>query len=75
MQKMNDELLRVMMEIEKQKPEDGWGFKRTELSEEDAKDEQKVFMHLQSNLKAAIKRLEMNNLNKAIKDLNVASNK
>lgn len=35
MQQMNDELLKVMMQIEKQKPEDGWGFKRSELSEED----------------------------------------
>ena len=75
MHHMNDELIKVMMEIEKQKPEDGWGFKRTALSEEDAKDEQKVFQHLQSNLKQAIKRLEMNNLNKAIQDLNVQSKK
>lgn len=48
---MNEELIKVMMEIEKSKPEDGWGFKRTELSAEDQQDEQKVFEHLQSNLK------------------------
>ena len=75
MQEMNNELIRVMMEIEKNKPEDGWGFKRTELSAEDSQDEQKVFEHLQSNLKQAIKRLEMNNLQNAIQDLNTKNQK
>ena len=75
MQDMNEELIKVMMEIEKNKPEDGWGFKRTELSEEDSKDEAKVFEHLQANLKQAIKRLEMNNLQKAIQDLNMKEEK